>query len=179
MTQAQRQARPEAFISALKRMEARDDGPSRAGMAALRAGLRTKDGVALEMMPLVAEFLGEHEWPSDVWFFAVGALFALHPQEGGAGSLGAAFGRLRQQSDSIEKRFQLLLACQEEDLFGHLIQIVSLLKSSSIPLDWTRLLRDISRANWDERELQRRWARDFYQSGAGAASPSATDSSSD
>lgn len=169
MTQDQLQARPDAFVTALKRMESSDDGPSRAGLAALRAGLRTKDGVAIEMMPLVAKYLGEREWPSDVWFFAVGALFALHPQGGGSGSLGRAFGRLRSQSDSIEKRFQLVLACQEEDLFGHLIQIVSLLKSSSIPLDYARLLRDLTRTPWDERELQRRWARDFYQQNAYAS----------
>ncbi len=158
-------------------MESRDDGPSRAGLAALRAGLRTKDGVAIEMMPHVAAFLGEREWPSDVWFFAVGALFALHPQAGGRGSLGEAFGRLRPQSESIEKRFHLLLGCQEEDLFGHLIQIVSLLKSSSIPLDWARLLRELTRTPWDERELQRRWARDFYQPRSNAAPPSQADSS--
>lgn len=156
-----------AFVKSLRLLETRDDGPSRAGLAALRAGLRNKDGVAIEMMPHIAPYLGEREHPGDRWFFAVATLFALHPLDTQERlSLGGAFGRLRGNSDSIEKRFQLLIASDEEDLFERLKQIVSLLKADGVPLNWYALLSDLTTNSWDdpERTLQLRWARDFYRS---------------
>ncbi len=170
---ATKKARPQAFIKSLQLLEAHDDGPSRGDLAALRAGLRAKNGVALEMMPIVARFLGDRESEKDVWFFAVGALFGLHPLTGGSTqwnqrSLGAAFGQLRSESDSIEKRFQLLLSCDEDALFRQLIQIVSLLKSHSVPVNWQVLLEDLFWNDWNavERPIQKKWARDFYRTSA-------------
>ena len=161
------------LIRSLKVMETRDDGPSRAGLAALRIGLRTANGVCLEAMPHVSPFLGEREDPSrDQWFFAVATLFALHPQDQqGRESLGGAFAKLRKESDSIEKRFQLLLACDEDGLFKQLVQIVSLLKSKNVPINWFRLLDDLTQNDWDdpERPIQLRWARDFYKPAASDA----------
>jgi len=156
-----------AFINSLRLLEARDDGPSRAGLAALRAGLRSKDGITVGMMPHVAPYLGEREHLSDRWFFAVAALFALHPLDTREKlSLGGSFGRLRQKSDSTEKHFQLLLASDEEDLFERLKQTVSLLKANNIPVNWYALLTDLTINSWDDdpqRRTQMTWARDFYR----------------
>lgn len=156
-----------AFISKLRSLESRDDGPSRAGLAALRTGLRTKDGIAVEMMPLVVPFLSEKESRSDRWFFAVAALFSLHPLDSAeASSFGGAFGKLREKSDSIEKHFQLLLASDEQDLYERLKQAVSLLEANRIPVNWYALLTDLTTKSWDnpDREIQMKWARDFYKS---------------
>lgn len=163
------------LVRSLKAMESRDDGPARAGLAALRVGLRSPDGVCLEAMPHVAPYLGEREADQDRWFFAVATLFALHPQDQSKReSLGGAFAKLRKESDSIEKRFQLLLACDEENLWGQLVQIVSLLKSKGVPINWFRLLADLTSNDWDdpERPLQLRWARDFYKPAANLAAQS-------
>lgn len=156
-----------AFINNLRLLKTRDDGPSRAGLAALRAGLRSKDGIAVEMMPHVAPYLGEREQSSDCWFFAVAALFALHPLDTREKlSLGGSFGRLRKKSDSTEKHFQLLLASDEEDLFERLKQTVSLLKANDVPVNWYALLTDLTINSWDDdprRRTQMTWARDFYR----------------
>lgn len=156
-----------AFINNLRLLEMRDDGPSRAGLAALRAGLRSKDGIAVEMMPHVAPYLGEREQSNDHWFFAVAALFALHPLDTKEKlSLGGSFGRLRKNSDSTEKHFQLLLASDEEDLFERLKQTVSLLKANNVPVNWYALLTDLTTNSWDDdpqRRTQMAWARDFYR----------------
>jgi CRISPR type I-E-associated protein CasB/Cse2 len=156
-----------AFIHHLRLLETRDDGPSRAGLAALRAGLRSKDGISVEMMPHVAPYLGEREQSSDRWFFAVAALFALHPLDTKEKlSLGGSFGRLRKKSDSMEKHFQLLLASEEEDLFDRLKQTVSLLKANNVPVNWYTLLTDLTTNSWDDdpqRRTQMTWARDFYR----------------
>ncbi len=163
------------LVRALKEMESRDDGPARAGLAALRVGLRSQNGVCLDAMPHVSPYLGERETDKDRWFFAVATLFALHPHDQPQReSLGGAFAKLRKDSDSIEKRFQLLLACDEENLWEQLVQIVSLLKSKNVPVNWFRLLDDLTRNNWDdpERLLQLRWARDFYKPAANPAAQS-------
>lgn len=169
----QMKSRVGKMISRLRAMENDDDGTARAGLAALRAGLRARDGVCIEAMPHVAPFLGDQEWRTkDRWFFAVATLFALHPQdETRSHSLGESFGALRSQSDSIEKRFQLLLSCDEDELFGQIVQIVSLLKSQGVPVNWFRLLDDLTREEWDddERPIQLRWARDFYKTSSGSA----------
>lgn len=156
-----------AFIKSLRLLEARDDGPSRAGLAALRAGLRSRDGTAVGMMPHVVGYLGEREHASDRWFFAVAALFALHPLATDEWvSLGGSFGKLRKNSDSTEKHFQLLIASNEEDLFERLKQTVNLLKASNVPVNWYVLLTDLTANPWDDpqRPVQLRWARDFYKS---------------
>jgi len=155
-----------AFINNLCLLETRDDGPSRAGLAALRAGLRSKGGIAVEMMSHVVPYLDEREQLSDRWFFAIAALFALHPLDTKEKlSLGGSFGRLRKKSDSIEKHFQLLLASDEEDLFERLKQAVSLLKANNIPVNWYALLTDLTIKSWDDsqRLTQLTWARDFYR----------------
>jgi CRISPR system Cascade subunit CasB len=156
------------FANSLRRLEDSDD---RAALAALRSGLKSRDGFALPMVAFVAPFLGEKEGRNDQWFYAIAALFALHPMRGGRGSLGTAFSRLRKESDSIEKRFQMLLACNDSELFRHLFQTVSLLESKAVPVDWDRLLRDLLFNDWDapDRTLQRRWAHDFYHTNFGAA----------
>lgn len=155
------------FVGELRALERNDRGSDRATMAALRCGLRHSDGVAIEMMPFVAPLLPAKEAPDgkDKHFFQVAALFALHPQNG-AQSFAAAFRNLAEGgSDSIEKRFQLLLACRADELFGPLFQCVSLLKSDSLPFNWKRLLDDLYWSDWDSpgREVQLKWAREFYR----------------
>jgi len=154
------------FVGALSRLESEDRGTDRATMAALRAGLRASNGVATEMMPFVAPFLPERESKRDEHFFQIAALFALHPQNTFFGTFAGAFRELADDkgSESIEKRFQMLLACEGEQLFRHLQQCVSLLHSGNIPVNWRRLLEDLTLHSWDdpERPLQLRWAREFY-----------------
>lgn len=168
------------FVGALSRLESEDRGTDRATMAALRAGLRASNGVATEMMPFVAPFLPERESKRDEHFFQVAALFALHPQNTFSGTFASAFRLLADKgSDSIEKRFQMLLTCEGEQLFRHLQQCVSLLHSENIPVNWRRLLEDLTFHSWDnpERPLQLHWAREFYRKPALPIDPSDTASS--
>jgi CRISPR system Cascade subunit CasB len=155
-----------SYIKYLILLENRNDGPSRAGLAALRTGLRSKDGIAIQMMPHVCRYLGNTEHWTDRWFFAVGSLFALHPLNTSEKlSLGTSFGQLKIQSDSTEKHFQLLISSSADILFERLKQTVSLLKSQSIPINWYILLRHLTMRSWDDpqRRTQLLWARDFYR----------------
>lgn len=64
--------------------------------------------------------------------------------------------------DSLKRRVEALLAAPRDDLYGHLRQIVSLLKTREVPVDWARLLYDLQRWDLPDRRVQWQWSRSFY-----------------
>lgn len=149
----------ERFIGHLERLQDQED---RRALAILRRGVNRQPGTAPEMFSLVIPW-GVPRYAEDCAFL-VAALFALHPQPKGQGTLGSAFARISGGSDSIEQRFNALLNCHRDDLPYHLRQAVSLLRSKDVPVDWKRLLRDVLGWEHDDRYVQRDWARDFWSS---------------
>ncbi len=145
--------------------EGRED---RGALAELRSGLGRAPGEAPRMHRHVVPFIGEATWPSDRWFYVVGALFAWHPRHEPGRSLGECFGSLRRAdgiSESAEARFVALLGSHPDDLPGRLREAIGLLRSAdSAPApDWVRLLRDLTQWDHPDRYVQMRWARDFYR----------------
>ncbi len=143
------------------------EGRDRAALAHLRRGLGRTLGESGEMMPYVVPFLpekGRHD-P----YFLVAALFASHPPEDNRKgiSIGKAMCAVwvaRDKTDSIEKRFVALLNANANDLPHHLRTAIGLIKaeSSLAPLDYQRLLKDLRHWNHANRDVQRRWAQDFW-----------------
>ena len=132
----------------------------RGALAALRRGLGSAPGTVPAMYPHILPWAPRDRRAEDACYI-VGSLFALHPQQGGTDTLGKAFSKVKNPSDSLEKRFVALLNCHRDDLPNHLRQAVSLLKAKDVPIDWRRLLRDV--LNWDHeaRRVQQQWAREF------------------
>ena len=149
----------ERFIGHLERLRDQED---RRALAILRRGANRQPGTAIEMYALVLPW-GVPRYAEDSAFL-VAALFALHPDPKGQGTLGNAFARISGESDSIEQRFNALLNCHRDDLPYHLRQAVTLLRSKDVPVDWKRLLRDVLGWEHDDRYVQRDWARDFWSS---------------
>jgi CRISPR system Cascade subunit CasB len=156
------------LVGYLKNLVERGD---RGSLAALRRGLGKRPGESPEMYPHVMRFEPK-PWEEESYFL-VASLFALWHQGSlsGAigstrGSIGESFRRVQDQSDSesIERRFVALLNAHREDLPEHLRHAVSLMRSAKHPvsINWDRLLGDLR--NWDDerRNVQRRWARDFW-----------------
>ncbi|MEI7990092.1 MAG: type I-E CRISPR-associated protein Cse2/CasB, partial [Chloroflexota bacterium] len=54
------------------------------------------------------------------------------------------------------------LKTHPEDLYFYLRQIMSILKSKGIPINWSQLLRDIGYWDHPNRFVQRRWAASFW-----------------
>jgi CRISPR system Cascade subunit CasB len=170
------------FAAHLRRLQADDD---RAALAKLRRGLGKEPGTVMEMHGLVQPWLppGLERSQEDACYL-IASLFASHPEPGGRGSLGAAFARLKKESDSVEKRFVALLNSDEDDLPSHLRHAVSLLASGGVPLEWAWLLYDVQHWGHPDRFVQRRWSRDFWAAApssgedeAGNTTPSANDRS--
>jgi CRISPR system Cascade subunit CasB len=164
----QRAARFAGFLHSLESEENRN---ARAILADLRTGLGRNPGEAPRALRHIVPFLDERpdRW-SDRWFFLAGTLFPLQRKSLPDGeirrSLGGSFGRIRGDlSESTEARFLALLSADSADLPELLRGAISLLASrgEGVGVDWARLVIDL--ANWDhpERNVQERWAREFYR----------------
>jgi CRISPR system Cascade subunit CasB len=175
----QTQTLDEKFINRLEKYVKDDD---RAVLAHLRRGLGKEPATAMEMFPYVSRFTNNLYRKDENAFFSVASLIGLYPTmswtSGGKGkdNLGKSLwtleekmreGKPRQPKDetkssSVEKRFVALLNADEEDLPNHLRQIISLLKSNEMPVNWHELLRGIKQWNHPNRKIQREWAKEFW-----------------
>ncbi|PPK63771.1 type I-E CRISPR-associated protein Cse2/CasB [Actinokineospora auranticolor] len=113
----------------------------------------------------------DDEVEQEVWLL-VGALYALHPLTKGArGTLGASMGQLAKKigdGSSVGRRFAQLLARDRAGLPHHLRQAVRLLSAHSTPVNYHRLLDDLTvllgRDHLGDRAgaIRLRWAREYH-----------------
>jgi CRISPR system Cascade subunit CasB len=145
---------------------AREGKEDRGALADLRSGLGKEPGEMARVHKHVVPYLPQHA-RDDRWYYLVATLFGAFPQHREGRSLGAAFGPLRNKSDSMEARFVALLSAHPDDLGDHLRHAVSLLKANKPPqpLDWFWLLRDLLQWDHPDGYIQLQWARDFYAGG--------------
>ena len=147
----------------------------RDALADLRRGLSETPGTSPVMFPYVARWVPEnvrYSWREKVYYL-IAALFAYY-QSGGdeagkrkitEGNMGDhCLSALRNlpQSDSFELRFSALLKTNSEDLPVILRQMISLLKTANIPINWDQLFYDLSRWNSESHHIQRRWANNYW-----------------
>ncbi len=157
--------RQKTFIGYLLNL-AKEGKEDRGALADLRSGLGKEPGEMARVHKHVAPHLPERDY-DDRWYYLAATLFGAFPQHRKGWSLGAAFGPLRQKSDSMEARFVALVNAHPDDLDDHLRHVVSLLKANERALDWFRLFEDLLQWNHPGGHVQLRWARDFYKSNLG------------
>jgi len=166
----------------IKHLEGLVRDKNRAALAHLRSGLRRKDSRSMEMYPVIGRFLSEkpnRNYENAV--FIVAALFAYYPDaKTNAGNLGASLKELKNKekkqnpqedskSNPIEKRLVALLNAEADELPDYLRQIIGLLKSKEIPVNWQQLFKDVQ--YWETNDenskyesVQKKWARSFWGS---------------
>ena len=161
-------SREHSFVTRLKRLVADGDN---AALAALRRGLGKPPGSVAQMHRIVLPWLSNEpdaSWNEDV-FYLVAALFAFwHQGKDGSPSsapsnIGESLSQLRDESGSIEKRFAALLNAHQDDVAQHLRHLIGLLKSKDVAVDWSQLIWDLRGWDFDDRKVQRRWARGFWK----------------
>lgn len=146
----------------ITRLEQLRDEQDRAALARLRRGLGKRMGTP-EMFSYIVPYLPESSRDQENYFL-IASLFAMHPAKALRGvSLGSVFRSIWEDSDSIEKRFTNLLSSDSEDIGDHLRHAVSLAKSKGVPIDYHRLLYDLTYWNHPDYFVQLAWARDFYK----------------
>ena len=156
--------RREKFVDHLTGLDA-------GALAVLRRSLAKEPGKDPKAFPYVEPFVAKApSWTRKAYYllaglFAWGAVREGERFKAKGYPLGGAVFKLyerRDQSPSVEQRFIALLDSDEEELPFRLRQMISLIKSEEIPLDWERLLQDIEQWGAESRWVQERLAREFY-----------------
>lgn len=136
--------------------------PARAALARLKRSLND-DGVAPSALREIGHLLSQDMKPWDIENrLLLAALFAHHPTQGG-NRMGKAMQLLRKEgSASLDARISTLIEAPREELAYRLRQMVQLLESKGIGLDWKALLDNLDHWELPDRKVQERWARDCY-----------------
>jgi CRISPR system Cascade subunit CasB len=147
----------------LKELARNDD---RGALAAMRKGLGKPPGTVPEMFEHVLPFISQRASAADEdASFLLASLFASYPDGSGQGDMGAVFKRIGQAtgSDSVESRFVAMLKCHGDELPDHLRHAVALARSKESLIDWDQLLYDIKHWDDEDRSVQRRWGRSYWE----------------
>jgi CRISPR system Cascade subunit CasB len=147
------------------------DEHNRGRLAALRRGLGqpvgTPGGAAREFYRLLPPGLSDREEPA---YWTAATLFAAFPPRDGttvAASVAGALRRLTAHNggeDALpERRLLQLLASRPATLATHLRGAASLLAAGGIVLDPGRLVEDVRWWDAPDKDVQRRWAREFWR----------------
>ena len=149
------------FIGYLEKLKEKED---RGALAALRRGLGADPGQTPEMYPYVFPYTTGMTRSNENACFIAASLFALHHDGNSQDTLGTVFRKIKHKKDSesIEQRFVALLNADKEDLPIHLRHAIALAKGEDIPIGWRELLKGIRFWDYDDRFIQRKWARDFW-----------------
>ncbi|MEC4088126.1 type I-E CRISPR-associated protein Cse1/CasA [Pseudoalteromonas rubra] len=150
--------------------------PRRAILAALKKSLDQQKKTQLVAISYLGPLLARDEKRSEIQTFVSG-LFASHTksfQESQHTSFGGSW-RLADegQRPGMSFRFECLLEAKGEQLRQTLRQMVQILKSKDIAIDYRTLMEDLYHWDSDDKRIQLKWARDYW------AKPTQSDESTD
>jgi len=96
-------------------------------------------------------------------YFLVATLFPL-VESGDEGSLGHALYRARDKkyAQGLDRRVEILLDADREQLPFRLRQAIRFLYSKRVPVNWPRLLQDLLAWDRPKRYVQENWARAYF-----------------
>ena len=98
--------------------------------------------------------------------FLCATLYAQNPRQAADGNLGTALARLADSRgdgrDGVDRRFAALLDADVQALPFRLRQLVSLLDSAEIGVNWRSLSQDLLWWDHPQHRVQRTWARSYF-----------------
>jgi CRISPR type I-E-associated protein CasB/Cse2 len=96
-------------------------------------------------------------------YFLVATLFPL-ADSGGEGNLGQSLHQARdtKYAQGLDRRIEILLDANREQLPFRLRQAIRFLYSRRVPVNWPRLLQDLLAWNSPRRWVQENWARAYF-----------------
>lgn len=168
------QSKPDPLIEYLLRLarESENSGPARVALAKLRRGAGKGPEWPASVYAHVLRYVSQKSGrDGEDIALNIATLFALAPSKydgSDRDNIGRVLARVRDAtgSDSIERRFRLLLESEPEDLAGHLRHAVSLADSQGVSIGWNRLLWDLrglhSKDDEKRQRVVRNWARSFW-----------------
>lgn len=159
MTETLHISRSASFIARLEALDAGD-----------RARLKRNAGKTIaeahEVLGLFYGLLppGTPQYQEEVYFL-LATLFPL-ASGGGKGDFGAhlAFAQNSKNSKGLDRRVEILLDADLNQLHFRLRQAVHFLQSCRVHVNWLQLLDDLLQWNHPDRFIQKRWARSYFGS---------------
>ena len=96
-------------------------------------------------------------------YYLVATLFGL-AESGGDRNLGHSLYLARHQSSSqgLDRRVEVLLDADQEQLAFRLRQAIRFLESNRVSVNWPRLLQDLLAWGHPKRYVQENWARAYF-----------------
>lgn len=101
----------------------------------------------------------------EAWYFLVATLYPL-AEPSSKGTLGDSLRHARnnhpEREKGFDRRFEVLLDADADQVPFRMRQIIRLLNAAEIPVNWNQLLEDLTRWNHPNRYIQEKWARAYY-----------------
>jgi CRISPR type I-E-associated protein CasB/Cse2 len=96
-------------------------------------------------------------------YFLIATLYPM-AENTGEGDFGTSLRKVKNENNhkGLDKRVQVLLDSDEIQLPFRLRQLIHLIKSKQVKVNWQNLLEDLLWWNSQERAVQRRWARNYF-----------------
>ncbi|OCQ21420.1 type I-E CRISPR-associated protein Cse1/CasA [Pseudoalteromonas luteoviolacea] len=141
------------------------DTPRRDILAALRKSLDLQRSAQLASVPYLGSLLSEQGERAEMQAYVAG-LFASHYkiyEESSHKSLGTLWRHADEsQRPGMSFRFECLLESNGDQLKQILRQMVQILKSKDIAIDYRTLMEDLYHWDCDDKRIQLKWARDYW-----------------
>ena len=167
MTEA-RLEKPQRFIEYLRDLldpeKHRDARGTAAALRRILAASDPGDPEDVRAYQYVEPFVQtESGWHRHAYYLVAG-LYATHPEEDERTLCEALsdIWRREGQRDSLELRFRALVGADPDQLPDRLRRTVLYLRSRGEAFDYARLLADLLDWSRSDRQVQRRWSREFY-----------------
>jgi len=172
-----KQTRSVPFIDYLWSLVEKGD---RGALADLRKGLGKPIASDIKSYRYIAPWISENDhgtWKEKVNYI-VAPLFAYyqsgstsdksdrHAVMGNLGDHLREAGKEEKNTDSIERRFIALISAHADDLPIYLKQIISILKSKNVEINWEQLYSDLLNWNRPSQSTQKNWAYSYWGSQA-------------
>jgi CRISPR system Cascade subunit CasB len=97
-------------------------------------------------------------------YFLIATLYAMADSTAVERDFGASLRQAQNPKNrkGLDRRVQVLLDADENQLPFRLRQAVHYLKSQQVKINWQKLLEDLLRWSSESRSVQRRWARSYF-----------------
>jgi CRISPR system Cascade subunit CasB len=152
----------QSLIDYLMSLAERDTG----AIAALSRSLMFEPGTYPPVFRVIEPLAGELSEEERRRAYLISGLWSRYGRRyiGNGQSLASAMKNLARQSDSVAARFSVLLDADMDELAHRLRQAVALIGGSGLAIDWSALYDDLKWWNHPDKNVQQRWARQFYSS---------------
>lgn len=142
-------------------------------------------GLLADLRSALVDSKRHRAWPALAMFGGVGddwralcvqtvaGLYAMHPKETANGDIGTTCRSMLSDDERqklhetrevgpLSRRFQHLLAADDDEVFGRVVRLIVRAKSEDIPVNYVKLQQDLQQWQYNPESVRVRWAKSFW-----------------